>query len=91
MPGYYFSSASMHEGASIANPGITNHVRFAPIGVGSVPFGVGLGLFAGSIAPMTNRGGVIGQCPGPIARGIINGGGVDVVSENSPLFQSRFL
>ena len=91
MPGYYFSSASMHEGASIANPGITNHVRFAPIGIESVPFGVGLGLFAGSIAPMTKRGGVVGHQAGPIARGIINGGGAYVMSENPPLFKPRFL
>jgi hypothetical protein len=91
MPEYYVSNASMHERASIANPSTTNHVRFAPIGAGSVPFGVGLGLFAGSIAPMTNRGGVVGQCPGPIARRIVNRGGVDVVSENSPLFKPRFL
>lgn len=40
---------------------------------------------------MHGRGGVIGQCPGPIARGIVNRGGVDVVSENSPLFKPRFL
>lgn len=61
------------------------------IGGGLAPFGVVLDRLWGSIAPMTNRGGVIGQCPGPIARGIVNRGGVGVMSENSPLFKPRFL
>jgi len=61
------------------------------IGGSLAPFGVVLDRLRGSIAPMTNRGGVIGQCPGPIARGIVNRGGVDVMAKNTPLFQPRFL
>ena len=61
------------------------------IGGSLAPFGVVLDRLRGSIAPMTNRGGVVSQCPGPIARGIVNRGGVDVMPKNSTLFQPRFL
>lgn len=75
----------MHRPTDIANRGTTKRGRVGMIGGGLARLRVVLDRLRGSIAPMTNRGGVIGQCPGPIARGIVNRGGVDVMTENPPL------
>ena len=81
----------MHRPPDIANLGTTKLGWVGMIGGALAPFGVVLDRLRGLIAPMTNRGGVVGQCPGPIARGIVDRGGVDVMAKNSSLFKPRFL
>lgn len=88
---YYNLRSGGVESCDIANPGTTKRGRVGMIGGALAPFGVGLGCLRGSIAPMTDRGGVVGQCPGPVARGIVDRGGVDVMSENPALFKPGFL
>lgn len=61
MHGYYNLRVGARQLTNIANRGITKHGRVGMIGGGLAPFVVVLDRLRGSIAPMTNRGGVVGH------------------------------
>ena len=101
MRGYYVLSASMHRLTHVANKRVTKCTRFLRAGHDWGMIGPRLapvGVVCGVVGPDRGGGGSIAGLGGvglvnhaaPIPGGIINRPPVGVMSENSPVFQSRF-